>query len=116
MAVGHDRGAFRQPRQLADRLGRLRHAWTREERAHLDVFRTRYVPLARVARVACPARELLLPADIDECERRVAEAAAELGQRRERLEPRRQLGTGAVELDDARFEVALPAGQAAGEH
>src|SRR5439155_1805421 len=73
-------------------------------------------PLARVARVACPARELLLPADIDECERRVAEAAAELGQRRERLEPRRQLGTGAVELDDARFEVALPAGQAAGEH
>ena len=70
VAVRDDLGAFRRADELADPLGRLRHARRREERLDLDVPRARDVPLPRVARAAALARVLLVAADVEDRQRR----------------------------------------------
>ena len=116
MAVGDDVDVVGECGQSLDLVGSSWPTGCREERGHLDVSRPGNVTLARIARRAGPAGELLRTTDVDQGERRVVEAPSQLVQCGERVEPRLELDPRLVEDDRALVHGTLPRREASGEH
>jgi hypothetical protein len=74
------------------------------------------VPLPRVARVSALAAELVLAARVEERQLGVVETAAQLLERRHRLEVRVELVSVLVQLHHPLLELTLPRRQAARQH
>src|SRR5205814_2965037 len=71
VTVRDDLGAFGRADELADPLRRLGPAGTYEQRRHLDVLRSRDVPLTWVARAPATAVVLVVTADVEDRQRRI---------------------------------------------
>src|SRR3954467_12266923 len=74
VAVADDLGAFRQPDDRTQLVGRMRCAAGADELRELEMPRSRDMPLAWVARVPGLAGELDFAADIEKRQVRVVEA------------------------------------------
>jgi len=115
VAVRDDLGPLRQADELADPPRLVRPPGRREEAVDLEVARAGEVALARVARVAAAAGELLVGADVDDRQALVGETVAQLLPRRHRLEPRLEARPRLLQLDRALLELARPGGHASGQ-
>jgi hypothetical protein len=108
--------ALRQPDQLADPPRFVRPPGTGEEPLDVKVPRAGDVALPRVARVAATAAELVLAADVDDRQRLVVEAVAQLLPGRHRTQPGLEAHLRLLELHRALLELAGPGGDPARQH
>src|SRR5581483_3491565 len=95
-----------------DLVGCLRHARPREERRDLHVLRARNVALARVAGIAASARELVVPANVED----QRSAVRDFPPAGHGLRPRDELGPALLDLDLGRLHLAGPRRETADEN
>src|SRR6266516_3899938 len=114
MAVRHDVRRIAQASSDLIRWQRL--AGTGEELLDGDVPRARYATLARVARIAVFAFELLLRANVEDHQRRVLEPAHQLVARWHGVEAGLEGRLHWMQFDLSHLQLAPPGGNAAEQH
>ena len=114
MAVRND--LVRIAESSSDLIRCKRLAGTGEELLHRQVARARNAALARVARIAVLASELLFRTNVEDHQRRILEPARKLVARRNGVEARFEAGLHRMQLDLPDLQLARPRSNAAEEN